>query len=269
MPLAHAPDGRAIWFAHVPKAGGTSVEHHLEARFGPLALLDRGFEARRRAGGTALKVSPQHLPGAEAAALIPAVASGEAFRFAVARDPLRRALSEHRFQFHGMAREDPADRPPPWRARFARLGLTAWLALSLAATRADPSYLDGHLRPQVDFLPPDPPPGPGGGAPCEIFRLEDGLEAVGARLDALFGPAPDGAAGMSHALKAGRRAPPAPPSRADLAMILRAFRADYERFGYAEPDLAAAPVDPASPARRALGRALVPLALRLHRGGLM
>ncbi|MEO0679256.1 MAG: sulfotransferase family 2 domain-containing protein [Pseudomonadota bacterium] len=259
MPLAHAPDGRAIYFAHVPKAGGSSVEDRLEARFGPLQLLDRAHEPRRRARATAEPVSPQHMPGAEAARRLPQVASGRAWRFAVVRDPLRRLLSAHRFQFHGMGREDPARRPPPWRARFARLGLTPWLALSLAATRLDPGYLDGHLRPQVDFLPPDPP----GAAPCETFRLEDGLQAVEARLDALFGPGPAG--GMGHALRAGKRDGPT-PSRTDLRLILRAHGADYDRFGYARPDPAAAPRDPWGPARVAQGLALVPLALALHRG---
>ncbi|MEL6934393.1 MAG: hypothetical protein AAFO17_15100 [Pseudomonadota bacterium] len=35
--------GRPIFFAHVLKCAGTSIEKYLRARFGPLALLDRDY----------------------------------------------------------------------------------------------------------------------------------------------------------------------------------------------------------------------------------
>jgi hypothetical protein len=46
MPYVTAA-GKLIYFAHVPKAGGSSVENYLAARFGPLAMLDRNWTRYR------------------------------------------------------------------------------------------------------------------------------------------------------------------------------------------------------------------------------
>jgi hypothetical protein len=238
MPFLEA-SGKLIFFAHVPKAGGSSVEDYLEARFGPLALLDRDWTARWAAGGwrrSGLRVSPQHLDAREALRLLPRAPD---WSFAVVREPAARLISEYRFQAR-------ARRP---RRRLTRLGFSAWLRLALAAAAREPTIFDNHLRPQSEMVPEG----------AEVFRLEDGLAPLLARLDAVTGTeAPPGLA-LGHALKAAAGAPAVRPRPADLALIGRAYAADYARFGYPAP----------APARSrpALSAALAPAAALMWRAG--
>ncbi len=59
MPIIRA-DSKLIFFAHVPKCGGSAVQTYLNNRFGPLAFEDRRFLSvpeRKRWS----KTSPQHV----------------------------------------------------------------------------------------------------------------------------------------------------------------------------------------------------------------
>lgn len=251
MPLIFAGD-RLILFAHVPKTGGTSLERYFQARFGPdaVAFLDHSWRGEGLARRS-LASSPQHILGEDLRRLLPD--SRLHWRFAVVRDPAARAVSEYLYQFRP---EIPLR--SPWRRRLARLGFPIWLAMALRAARRDPLFLDNHLRPQVDLVPEG----------CEVFRLEDGLEAVIARLDCLLGEtAPE--LHLGRELR-GETTRPAPSlSRQDLALIAAAYASDYVRFGYAPPDLAAAPSDPFAWARHAFGRLLAPFAVQMYRRGRM
>lgn len=250
MPLIFAGTGnRLILFAHVPKAGGTSVETYLEARFGGLMFRDHSW-ANTDLGRRSLVASPQHLDGPDLDRLFPAGAIN--FSFAVVRDPVARAVSEYKYQ------NWPHNIRSPWRRRFAKFGFSVWLAMALAAARRDPLFLDNHMRPQVEMLPRE----------VEVFRLEDGFAALIARLDTVTGTtAPD--LEIGHELRGPGPDRTARPSRQDLALIVAAFSEDFARFGYAVPDLAAAPDDGLSFARHALGRALAPLAAWMYRTGRM
>ncbi|SET42167.1 sulfotransferase family 2 domain-containing protein [Oceanicella actignis] len=223
MPYA-LHEGRVIFFAHVPKAGGSSVEDHMAARFGPLGLLDRGWmqgwiDGRWRDGG--LAVSPQHLAAADLRGLLPRTPDAA---FAVVRDPVARIVSEYRFQARASR---PLSRP-----RLARLGFDVWLRATLAAARRDPRVFDNHIRPQSDIVPEG----------ARVFRLEDGLDAVAEWLDQVAGPPPQGqtpGGRIGHALRS--TGAPIRPGRAELALIARFYARDYARFGYPPPDLDAAP----------------------------
>lgn len=81
MPL-YRHKGSLIYFAHVPKCGGTSIEDYLSRRFGPAAFLDRRF-LRRRAPWT--RTSPQHVTAADFSRLVPP--SFVDVNFAVVRHP--------------------------------------------------------------------------------------------------------------------------------------------------------------------------------------
>lgn len=248
MPLILAGD-RLILFAHVPKAGGSSVETYLQARFGKLMLRDQSW-LNVKSGRHSLTASPQHLDGSDLARMFPE--ETVALKFAVVREPTARIISE--FKYQSWPKHVRAVR----RKRFAQLGFSVWLAMALAAARRYPVFLDNHLRPQTGMIPPG----------TEIFRLEDGFADLIARLDAVTETeAPDLEVG--HELRGPGPARPLRPSRQDLALIVAAYAEDFDRLGYDRPDLTPAPHDPLAWARHTFGRMLAPVAVWLYRTGWM
>lgn len=212
--------GRLIYFAHCPKAGGTSVERFMVARWGAsVGMLGWGWDRKwRREGERAGEVpsSPQHLVWRDAEPFLPGRPDHV---FTVVRDPVARMVSEYRYQV-AKRLTGPFGRP------IRRLGFSTWLRLMLAMADRNPYTHDNHFRPQTAFLPDEG---------VRVFRLEDGLEPVLRWLCAAAGErAP---AALPHALKAGGGGRVV-PSDADRCLIYNRFRADYERFGYSAPDVA-------------------------------
>lgn len=245
--------GQLIYFAHCPKAGGTSVERFMVARWGAAVGhlgwgWDRAWAGRGVRAGVGLN-SPQHMIWEDAARALP---RSPAHVFAVVRDPVARMISEYRYQRAGRL-TGPAGRP------LRRLSFSDWLPLMLALAARQPWTHDNHFRPQSAFLP---------GTGATLFRLEDGLSPVAAWLCRTLGEAPD-TAGFPHALKAGDGADPVTPSRQDLALIAEAYAEDYARLSYPRPDPGSAPHDPKAARRAARARALAPLVAALYRRGLI
>ena len=88
MPIVQTPKG-LIFFAHVPKTGGSSVEEYLVRRFGgPLSLIDNNKNKGVR--GTGLITPATHLAVTDLRELLPRLH----YSFAVVRDPLSRLQSE-------------------------------------------------------------------------------------------------------------------------------------------------------------------------------
>ena len=206
---------RLIWFAHCPKAGGTSLEQLMVAHWAPaVGHLHWGWDRWWRKGGWRVADppnSPQHLVWADAAACLPRPPDDV---FALVRDPAARMASEHRWQRRHR-------RGTRLGKLLAKLPFSLWLRVMLAVARHSPHAFDNHLRPQADFVPET----------AWVFRLEDGLAPAVHWLSDVTGTALD-AADIPHALPSGQRAAMAP---GDQALIARAFAADYARFGYARP----------------------------------
>lgn len=208
-------DDRLIWFAHCPKAGGTSVETAMVAAWGDrVGHLHWGWDLWWKAGGWRLADppnSPQHLTWEDAQRVLPRAPDAV---FALVREPARRMVSEYRYQRRDR-RGTRAGRA------LACLPFSLWLRLMLAMARKNPHSFDNHFRPQDDFVPEG----------ALVFRLEDGLEAPLAWLTAV------GRAGAvsapPHALKS--QAVPVHLCARDSALIGAVFAADYNRFGYAPP----------------------------------
>jgi len=243
-----ALDDRLIWFAHCPKAGGTSVERFMVERWGAaVGHLHWGWDLWWTGGGWRRAdppCSPQHLTWADAAPRLPRAPDAA---FAVVRDPVARMLSEYRWQGHAR-RGTRAGRA------LARLPFSTWLGIMLGLAARNPYAFDNHLRPQADFVPPG----------ARVFRLEDGLAPVGAWLAGTTGTAPPAA--LPHELGQGRGGAVVPCAQ-DLDVITKAFAADYARFGYALPDPGAAPSDPHARIRGRLVRAALPALAALERRG--
>ena len=98
MPSLTLPD-RLIWFAHCPKAGGTTVEKFMVSHWGEaVGHLHWGWDLWWKTGGWRVADppnSPQHLIWRDAEA---ALAAPPDLVFAVVRDPVARMQSEHRWQ---------------------------------------------------------------------------------------------------------------------------------------------------------------------------
>ena len=224
MPLALV-GGRPIFFAHVPKTGGTAVEDYMLRRFGPLAILDRN--KRRGVTGTGLLMPATHLAAIDLAELLPP----GTVTFAMVRDPVDRLQSEYRYQQKA--------------SRASRLDFSTWLRVMLACLAREPRVYENHIRPQSDLVPEG----------AEIFHLErDGMTGMVAWLDAATGTtAPDVA--VSEVNRSRARAP-ITLHREDVAAIEAAMAVDYDRFGFERRDQAALPADPSVARRRAMAAAL-------------
>ena len=159
MPLARL--GQAlVFFAHIPKTGGTSVEAYLQAK-GRMAL-------HHSRSGDWLGVSPQHMHAAVQRALFPDGFCDHAFT--VLRDPVARLQSEYRYRIGHAENRGVAIAP-----------FDDWVRVVFRRFRKNPSMLDNHIRPQAEFVTPG----------MRLFRLEDGLDAVFDWIDTLGGdPAP-------------------------------------------------------------------------------
>jgi len=245
MPSLTLP-GRLIWFAHVPKAGGTSVERVMVGTWGPaVGHLHWGWDLWWKQGGwrrAGPACSPQHLTWDDAQGVLPRAPDAV---FAVVRDPLARMLSEYRYQRH-------ARRGTPLGRALAHLPFSLWLGIVLRIAARNPYAFDNHLRPQSDFVP--------GGA--RVFRLEEGLGPALDWLTAAAGAVP--VAAVPRELT-GRPGPEIRLSSGDIRLIVRTFAGDYARFGYAIPDADGFPGDRVAPVHGALARLAAPLFAPLER----
>lgn len=242
MPSLALPD-RLIWFAHCPKAGGTSVERIMVERWGDaVGHLHWGWDLWWKRGGWRVADppnSPQHLTWEDARAALPRAPDAV---FALVREPAARIASEYAYQRRHR-------RGTRMGRALAHLPFALWLRVMLAVARRNPHAFDNHLRPQSDFVPEG----------AAVFRLEDGLAPA---LDWLAAAAGAGKAGAPplHALRSGGA--PVRMTPADRCRIGAAHAPDYARFGYPAPD--------AVPGRDGLDRlaaALAPLVAFLDRRG--
>lgn len=256
MPIVRIANA-LVYYAHVPKCAGSSVEDYLARRFGPLAFLDRRHLAIPEPARWS-RTSPQHADWAAIERLFPPGFLTAAF--AVVRHPLDRAVSAYRFQA-----EVEGTVPDG-------MGFGEWLDAEARARAETPYRSDNHSRPQVDFLPPE------NTLPCQIFHLEHGLDALIPWLDTLAGNQ-DGPRAMGHANEAGalRRKDigPVTPTPEDHAKIAKIYAQDFQRLNYTtnqKTPLAQPPkLDPEFLAKAANARAraaspLGRLAARLRRG---
>lgn len=237
-------DDHLIWFAHCPKAGGTSIETLIVDTWGDrVGHLFWGWDLWWKNGGwrtAAPPSSPQHLTWADARRALPSPPDAV---FALVRDPAARMMSEYRYQSM-YRRGTRAGRA------LARLPFCFWVRLMLAVARRNPYAFDNHFRPQSDFVP----------AHARVFHLEQGIEPVVEWLAEVTGRA--GLAAPPPNLKTGGSPDMASATR---ALIGTAFARDYARFGYDRPS---APV-PRHTGLDGLAEVLAPLVVRLERRGLL
>lgn len=205
MPI-YKSNGRLIYFAHIPKCAGTSVENYLQARLGKAAFLDRRFLA---GGERWSKTSPQHIDAESLNRLFPADFFDAAF--AVVRHPADRLLSAFYFQ-RDVEKKIKRD------AVFSN-----WLVKLQEKLRENQFAFDNHFRQQTELIPSE----------CQIFRLEDGLKKVTEYLDEVLGEQDTQLEiGNFNSNISGRKGADVDLTTSDHEIIERIFSLDYEKFGY-------------------------------------
>ncbi|MEO1537040.1 MAG: sulfotransferase family 2 domain-containing protein [Pseudomonadota bacterium] len=227
MPIYKTPKG-LLYFAHVPRAAGSSVENHLKALFGAPAFLDRGH-ASREAPWTA--TSPQHVTVEDLSRLFPPDFFEHAF--AVVRHPVDRLVSVFKYQkfVEGTIANDQ--------------DFNSWI-LGVASDRfATARQHDNHALPQAAFVPHR----------ARVFRIEDGFPRVERYLRRrLEAPAIGSVRRLNASPKTSNTVVVSDASR---TLIRELYSEDFEKFGYR---LEEAKVFAASPGRPAVASIAVRVA---------
>ena len=196
MPLFRI-NNSVILFVHVPKTGGTSIEVHL-AKFGRGALMTDHDHAWPRCNA-------QHMDSRSYARIIPK--DFYDYGFMVVRNPFDRIVSEYRMRHRDHAAEGRRIKDFP-----------EWVDGMLRRYQRDHYLLDNHIRPQAEFFSEG----------LDVFRLEEGLSKVLARVGAVVGA--DLAAGVPSEKVSD---PIGVKVSASCAASIRSFyRTDFQQFGY-------------------------------------
>lgn len=219
MPIVYAA-GKRLFFAHIPKTGGSSLEIYLVERFGgPLAV--RWREGVKQRG----IISPSHHLSAED--LLDVLEPDLDAFFAVVRSPLKRMISEFKFQ-SGHGKSIPS-----------RFGFSTWLRIMMRCVDLDKRVYRNHIRTQKEMTPEE----------SKIFKMEDGFDPVIAWLDEITGTTSELEVG--HHLKSVSK--PVTLYRSDVELIQKYYAEDYDSFGYTRESLSEYQEDRWVPLRNLIG----------------
>ena len=141
MPLYKIND-KLIYFAHIPKTGGTSVEDAL-GRVGKVCL-------NKKPEG--IPIPAQHFHAEIFDVLIPSNFYDRGYL--ICRNPYMRLISEYRHQWV--------------RKRFTKTSFDSWAKKVLRKYKTNPALHHNHIRPQIEFL----------SKKIEIYKFENGLQQV-------------------------------------------------------------------------------------------
>lgn len=200
--------GKIIFFAHVPKCAGTSVEKFLSTHIGELNFRDgRWWKIETPRWNNS---SPQHIE-TDALGRLFAPSFFDAV-FTVVRHPAKRFMSAFNQRYLAKQLPDSA--------------ATCKTFLEALATREDffGQQFDNHFVPATRIVPQK----------AKVFRLEDGLDPIITYFRNQHGlNAPDAIIPHSNKRdykKAQKKSLTLTPEIED--MVYELYQADYERFGY-------------------------------------
>lgn len=209
MPFFKAGN-KLVYYAHVPKCGGTAVAYYLQDRFGSLGLYDSSFHQARKYNRPWSRTSPQHIDAASIETIIP-ISFFDAI-FSVVRHPVPRTVSTYHFQreVEGCIPED--------------ISFSDWL-IELETTGFTPFEYDNHVLPMSKLVPR-------GG---QVFYLEHGLDPIVIWLDELTGLKSRPRTILPENTRGGNRngqSKKVVPTEDDIDRIGRLYSEDFDRFGY-------------------------------------
>lgn len=154
MPIIRFKE-KIVYFSHIPKCGGTSIENFLEKISGNKpSFLNRKFYDD---GKTTWSISsPQHILGNDIYKLFPMTFFDEFFT--VTRHPIDRFCSAFAFHKH-IVKRIPIE-----------MDINEFIVNSDKLRILQPGNFDNHFLPQVSFFFPH--------ASYKVFKLENGLDVV-------------------------------------------------------------------------------------------
>jgi len=142
-------EGQAIFFVHVPKTGGRTIESRFMKSDYQLAYIDMEPTGLNRFR----LCSPQHMDANQYTRLFDLSAFD--FMFAVVREPVSRLKSELAMHLQIGFRNDVAQNDQ-------------WVLDGLKRYRENPYVYDNHLRPQSEFIVPG----------IDVMKFEDGFDTI-------------------------------------------------------------------------------------------
>ncbi len=189
---------RLVYFAHIPKTGGSSIENAMKASGVKVAML---MSKEKNAALKFSKCTPQHIHSDIIRRYF-----GENFfdwQFALVRNPFSRLASEYKMKA-GLEKEPAAP--------------DEWIIRALERYLEFPFTRDNHIRPQHQFITKE----------AEVFRLENGLQKPLEKLCQVL-DLPEISA-VPHSRKSERQI--LNISSRTLQKILDFYKEDFDTFGY-------------------------------------
>ncbi|MBF9032144.1 sulfotransferase family 2 domain-containing protein [Rhodobacterales bacterium HKCCE3408] len=210
MPIIRA-GAQLIYYAHVPKCGGSSVERYLTDRFGPIAFVDTRHHSLRPERRWS-RSSPQHIDLVSFERLFPRGFFDASF--AIVRHPVARLVSAYHFQLE-------VERSTP-----AAFSFSDWLDMIPETLAEIPFAYDNHILPMTQIVPEG----------ARVFHIEHGVDAIIPWFDELTGVVCGPRAMRRVNEHKGRGGAKEKPSATDIARIAEIYAEDFERFGYTPDD---------------------------------
>ena len=141
-----------LYFSHIPKCGGSSVENFLAQFSDSIVFLDSNFLTHKNTWSAS---SPQHIDGLSLNRLFKDKSFFD-FYFAIVRDPISRFKSSFMFQKH-IENKIHKD-----------VSINEHISLIKNEKISLFGYCDNHFLPMVYFLMPN--------TEYKVFKIEEGLE---------------------------------------------------------------------------------------------
>lgn len=196
-----------VYFAHIPKTGGTTIEQLFVKNGYEMAFFDGG---KGKSYLNILQNSPQHMDRKQYETIFKM--SRFDFSFACVRHPLARFKSEMGMRMRNKINGNDEKR----NSDFAFKLIDDYIA--------DINSFDGHLKPQVDYV----------SRGMRVFKLEDGMNALIAELNSSYKLTLeyDGIHHMSGQKLAGIRSSDIKISNSVIQAVQDLYREDYITFSY-------------------------------------